>query len=121
MDTLSPELVIVILGYLDHCDLLSASRTNRRFRALARNYFLFDVLHLDGAQGMPVYHQRGGPFGQYVAAPRERTVQFSELDSVVDELVEMGIAPLVKTFTFSPRVYVKGALIYLTHLRLLYY
>lgn len=115
MDTLPLELVIDILGYLDHYDLLSLSLTSRTFRALVKHHFLFDILHLDGAEGMPVYHQRGGPFGQFVSARRERTVKLSELDSAVEEVIGMGIASFVRTFKFSPARYVKSKFLSHTH------
>jgi hypothetical protein len=101
MDALPREVYLEVFTHLPHRDLLSVSKTCRTFAYLVKP-LLFSFLSFDGqSQRTSPYWSPRTPF-QAPDYGRLKTVDVRYLDAAVDEVISLGIAPLVKTFKFTP-------------------
>lgn len=96
MKSLPKEIQLEIFTHLSHADQRSISKTCSSFAHLVRP-LLFSVLNFDGS---PQNHADHGS--------RKKAVDIAQLETAVEEVLNLGIAPYVKTFQFSPKRYRKG-------------
>lgn len=103
MDSLPKELHLEIFSHLSHNDQLSISNTCRSFSYLVKP-LLFSVLVFAG-QAQRDYFDHGVNIQHH---GRKKTVDLTQLDDAVDEILSLGIAPFVKEFRFKPFRYAFG-------------
>jgi hypothetical protein len=103
MQSLPKELYLEVFSHLSHTDQLQVSQTCRLFAHLVKP-LLFKVLNFDGSTQKTWYDSTW----KFQHFGRKKTVETAHLASAVDEVIEMGIAPYVKTLKFSPAFYVDG-------------
>jgi len=100
METLPPELQIQVCSYLPRADQLTITRTCTSLAAAAKP-LLFETLSFHGDDHTSETHMHlRGPC----------LVELASLESAVDKVRALGITKYVKTFQYSPKIYVEGML-----------
>lgn len=100
MEALPPELQIQVCSYLPRADLLTINRTCTSLAAAAKP-LLFETL---------IFHGDDHTNETQVPLRNPRSVELASLESAVDRVRGLGITKYVKTFQYSPKIYVEGML-----------
>jgi hypothetical protein len=107
MADLPKEVYLEIFSHLPQRYLLSISQTCRSFAALAKP-LIFEEVSFAGDVQQGRYYLEGDQFISVLYPGRSKTVDMLSLETSVDEIIELGIAPYVKKFKFGPKHYIDG-------------